>query len=529
MNRTSRRFHPLLLPLLALALFASAVPPAAANWLTRILRHADDAHPTSRAGRGVAGTFDEVGLHLKSVPGPARGRTVAVEATNEGHWRLRNADGETFTAATPEEFKRGVQLLAPIKAGDVVGHVFVMSSETLFRHNTQLKTLPADAELKVLFDGQVRGVVRRVVAGTERYYLDAGGGVHVPVTSRESVQEALWQLARPVDVADIRVLALEPGATTLLKSTRAAGTGPLTSEAVDPERLPHMMSAVARGTIVITGRIVGATLHYHPSSGPERTLMLDTLRAAAAASDVNLVVVHATSARQPGTRNWLWQRVDLTRPASPGKPTLADLVRQLTGGIPVEAQVQEVQPRRATLAFSSLAGGAGRGWTAPVGDTWRDIATEVTGTIVASGLQLHLRSREYQKELDQRIIPGISSGAQYLYIGFWVLGLFGVVVAHGWWQRIWPFEDRADYPRRSGYWVARIVRMAVFVMIFMPLVAIVSAPVALVRSVWAQLRAIYAFVSRPFRRHHEASATLQRPLSHTVAQRQHIALLIEKI
>ena len=499
MNRTSRRLHPLLLLLLALALLASAVPRADANWLTRILRHADDAHPT-RVGKGVVASFDEVGLHLSTLPGATRGRTIAVDATNEGHWRLRNAEGETFTAATPEEFRRGVQLLAPIKSGDVVGHSLVLTAEAIFRHGAQLKTLPADAELKVLFDGQVRGVVRRVVAGAERYYLDAGGGVHVPVTTREHVQEALWQLARPVELADIRVLALEPGATTLLKSSRTAGAGPLASEAVDPERLPHMMSAVARGTIVITGRIVGPTLHYRPSSGPERTLMLDTLRTAAAASDVNLVVVHSASARQPGTRNWLWQRVDLTPLASPIKPALADLVRQLTGGIPVEVQVQEVQLRRATLAFSSLAGGAGRGWTAPVGEAWRDIATEVTGTIVAGGLQLDLRSREHQRELDDRIIPGIPSSVQFVYIGFWVLGLFGFLVASGWWQRIWPLEARTDYARRSGYWAARILRQTTFVMIFMPLVALVSAPVALLRSVWQQLQALYTIVSRPFRR-----------------------------
>ena len=309
-----------------------------------------------------------------------------------------------------------------------------------------------------------------------------------------------------LDLADIRVLALEPRATTLLKRTRAVGgdAGRLASEAVDPERLPHMMSAVARGTIVITGRIVGPMLHYQPSSGPERTLMLDILRKAAAASDVNLVVVHSASARQPGTRNWLWQRVDLTQAAPPAKPTLADLVRQLTGGVPVEVDVQEVQPRRATLAFSGLAGGSGRGWTAPVGDAWRDLATEVTGTIVASGLQLHLRSREYQKELDERIIPGIPSGLQFAYIGFLVLGLFGVLVAHGWWERIWPLEARTDYPRRSGYWAARIVRTTVFVMIFMPLVALASAPIAMLKSVWEQFQALYAIISKPFRRRRAA-------------------------
>ena len=501
MNRTSRRFAPLLMIPLALVLLTYAAPRADANWLTRILRHADEGHPSTRGGRGVVGTFDELGLHLKAVQGPTRGRTIGVDATNEGHWRLRNTEGETFTAATPEEFRRGVQLLAPIKPGDVVAHIFVLTSEALFRHNAQLKTLPADAELKVLFDGLVRGVIRRVVAGAERYYLDAGDGVHVPVTTREAVQEALWQLARRLDLAEVRVLALEPGATTLLKSTRSAGVGggQLASEAVDPERLPHMLSAVARGTVVITGRIAGPMLHYHPSTGPERTLALDTLRAAAAASDVNLILVHSASARQPGTRNWLWQRVDLTQANATHQPTLADLIRHLTDGTPVEVQVQDVQPRRSTLALASLAGG-GRGWTAPVSDAWRDIATEVTGTIVASGLQLHLRSREFQRELDDRILPGIPSGVQFAYIGFFVLGLFGVRVARGWWQRVWPLEAREDYPRRVGYWAARIVRDGIFVIIFMPLVSLASAPVALLRSVWQQLQALFAILSKPFRR-----------------------------
>jgi hypothetical protein len=501
MIRTSRRYRPKLLLLLALALLAPAMSRADANWLTRILRHADDASP-KRIGKGVVGGFEDVGLHLKSLPGVTRGRTIAVDATSEGHWRLRNAEGETFTAATPDEFKRGVQLLAPIKAGDVVGHVFVLSAETIFRHNAQLKTLPADAELKVLFDGQVRGVVRRMVAGSERYYLDAGGGVHVPVTTRGPVHEALWQLARPIDLAGIRVLALEPGAKRLLKSSRAAGpdSGRLASESVDPERLPHMMSAVARGTIVITGRIVGSALHYHPSSGPERTLMLDTLRKAAAASDVNLLVVHSASARQPGTRNWLWQRVDLTRLAPPAKPALADLVRRLTDGIPVEVEVQAVQPRRVTLAFSGLAGGGGRGWTAPVGDAWRDIATEVTGTIVANGLQLHLRPREYQKELDDRIIPGIPSDIQFGYLAFLLLGVIGINVAQGWWQRIWPLEEPGDYPRRVGYWAARFVRGTIYILLFLPLVSPISAPMVALQWIWRMMTGAYSVVMYPFRR-----------------------------
>lgn len=500
MQPVTYRFHLLALCLMALALLGLAASCAEANWLTRLTRHADDIG-AKRAGKSLTG-LDEAGAHLKVLPASRRDRAIAVDATNEGHWRLRNAAGETFTAATPDELKRGLQVLVPIKAGDVAHHVLLLTTHALFRQGSELKALPADAELNALVDGHVYGLVKRTIDQSDRYYLDAGGGVHVPLISLDQVHEVLWQLARPVDLADVRVLALENGATGLLKRTRPAGTDAarIAVETVDPERLPHMFSAVARGTVVVTGRVVGPLLHFRPAAGPEQSLRLGDLRKAAAANDVNLMVIASASARQPGTRNWLWQRVDLNRLDSKvTTPTLTDFIRQLTGGTAVEARLRQMQPRRTTLTFSSLAG-SGSGWIAPVSDTWRNIAPEVTGTIVASGLELDLRSRLLQKELDLRIIPGISSNVQIGYLCLWVFGVFGFRVAQGWWRRIWPLEDRADYPRRTGYWAARIVRGAAFWIVFMPLVAVVTAPITAFQSLWRMIQLTFAAITYPFRR-----------------------------
>src|SRR5690606_37892859 len=339
--------------LLALALLA-CTPPAEANWLTRILKHADDAD-TKPGGKRLP-SIDEAGAHLKTLPAARRSRAVAVELTNEDHWRLRNAEGETFTAATPGELNHGLRVLAPLTE-EAAKQVIFLTSTTLFKDNAKLKALPPDAELNALIESRVYGVHRRLVNGAERYSLDVGGGVRIPIRSSAEVHEMLWQLARPVDLSAIRVLALEPGATGFLKRARPADPAPgrTAVEIVDPERLPHMLSAVAYGTVVITGRINGSDLQFKPSSGPERSLKLDALRRAAAEQDVNLVVIESTSARQPGTRNWFWQRVALTPLAGPRtKPTLPDLIGQLTGGVPVETDAVGISEQRTIFRLTGI-------------------------------------------------------------------------------------------------------------------------------------------------------------------------------
>jgi len=494
--------HLLMLSLFALTLHAHT--PASANWLTRILKHADDGVP-HRTVRSLT-AIEEATVHLKALPAPRRTRAVAAELTDEGHWRLRNAEDETFTAATPEELNRGLKVLAPLTE-EAAKHVVLLTGETLFKDRSKLKELPPDAEFDALLESRVYGLRRRLINGVEQYSLDVGNGVHVPIRERNQVREMLWQLARPVDLSTIRVLALEPGATGLLKRARPPDPAPgrVAVEAVDPDRLPHMLSAVARGTVVISGRMKGPVLHFRPSSGPERTLMLDDLRRAAAESDVNLVVIESASARQPGTRNWFWQRVALTPLAGPRtKPSLPDLIGQLTGGVPVETDAVSVSGLRTSFQLTGIARSAGGGWTAPVSETWRDLAPEVTGTIVASGLTLDLTSRERQRELDARFVPGIPSLVQVGYLIFFFIGLAGLGVASEWWQRLWPLEVQSDYARRSGYWTARTVRGLAFFLLFMPLVAVISAPIALVRGTWRSLVALWTILAYPFTRRRAA-------------------------
>ena len=80
---------------------------------------------------------------------------------------------------------------------------------------------------------------------------------------------------------------------------------------VDPYKLPAALSSVRGQTVLVTGRVDGDVLRFNPPKGAESSIVLKDLTAAAEAADVNLVVLDQTAGRQPGGRNWLWQRVEV--------------------------------------------------------------------------------------------------------------------------------------------------------------------------------------------------------------------------
>jgi hypothetical protein len=120
----------------------------------------------------------------------------------------------------------------------------------------------------------------------------------------------------------------------------------------------------------------------------------------------------------------------------------------------------------------------------PVGDLFSGIVSDVTGRVITTGLEASVRSSERQTELDQRLIPGIPSDLQAGYLVLVLLGLFGVPISRTWWRRLWPPEVAIEYAGRAGYWAARAVRGSVFLLLFLPLTAPVTAPLNL----WRQVR-----------------------------------------
>ena len=246
------------------------------------------------------------------------------------------------------------------------------------------------------------------------------------------------------------------------------------------------MGPIRGQTALVTGRVDGELLYFKPASGPERSLLLRDLTAAAEAADVNLVIFKSSAARQPGARNWLWQRVEVRGlDAALQRASLADFLDALGGSggrMAVTATPQGALRTRLDIRPAPDLGPAPV--TSPIADIFTDVVSELAGKVVTSGIDASLPSAERQRELDDRIIPGVPSLLQFAYIGSLVLGLFGLPVARGWWQRLWPAEQRQDYASRFAYIAAWTVRGGIMLLVFVPLVAVASVPVQAVLSLW---------------------------------------------
>jgi hypothetical protein len=481
--------------LCAALLLAVAAPVAQANWLSELARVAGDTGTVaaSRVARLGIASLDRAAAHIKALPTVTKGAALAAHATPEGHWKFVNREGEVFTAGTPDELQRAVPTLLPDAPRDTKLALY-LTEDTVFDERALLKDLPEGAALHVVVGNDSYPLVRTVGEGGA-LFAEVRPHLKVALTDADLFREAVAQLERPLSRASIRTLALEPGGPAALSSSPRLepGTKAALVDRIDPAELPNALRSVRGQTVLVTGRVEDNLLHFKPESLPEQTLkILDVIRAAEA-GDVNLMILHTPAPRQPGGRNWLWQRIAVDG--------LDDALKRATFGDFLDALGASRGAFRVTVARdgggrvvirAAPEGANAEPITGVVGEWFATVASNLTGNVITSAVEVHARDEARQEELDRRIVPFIPSDYQFVYIAGLVAGVMGWSVARAWWERLWPAEERAEYSSAVGYRAAQAARLLLFVLVFLPLA---GAPALLV-SLSLQL---FGVVLLPFR------------------------------
>lgn len=484
----------LLLAASAVVLSVLVVMPSSiayANFLTKILREVGEVG--SKAGKHGIDTLDNAASVVRKLPEGEGIAALAVHGTPEGHWVFVNRKGDQFTAGTKEELSRVPGTLLD-EAEQSKSLSLYLTEDTLFEGTAPLSHLPDGAKLHIVSGKTAYPLVKRTSAA-RGYVAQIRPDIHISLESKALFDEAVFRLTRTLNPSGFRLLAFEPGGPKQLSSVPAYD--PVShrrlAEAVDPAVLSSALKKLKGQTAIVTGEVNGQNLRFYSASGYAGELPIADIRAAARNCDVNLIVLRSNSATQPGAKNWLWQtvRIDGLETAL-NRPTLADVLQSLT-------------VRSGPLDVSADAGGKGRiiiharpgagvesGAGSHIGG-WVDVLTEQTaGTIATNGIDAYMRNKNREQEYSSRIIPGIPSDWQILYMISFIAGLIGFGVVRQWFRAIWPLEQRAEYAGAFGYQAARGVRAMAFLIIFMPLAGIPGL-------IWSFLRPVVTILLWPFK------------------------------
>lgn len=476
----------------ALLLSVSPALMADAGWLSRLGRGAAEVGEAgAKAGKYGIAALDNAAEFVAKLPPMAKGVPLAAHATPEGHWKFVNKDGDVFTAGTADELSRVTATLAPSLGADGKLALY-LSEDTVFGQRARLKDLPSDAELHVVVDQDSYRLSRHGSGGGEKLLAEVRDNLVVELSDRDMFEEAVFQLGRPLNKSNIRVLALEPGGPGRLDSVPRFDPATKTAlvDAIDPAALPAALATLKGQTVLVTGRVEGDALHFRPVSGPEQTTKLGELRAAASAGDVNLVILESASPLQPGGRNWLWQKIAVGGlDEALKRASFADFLNALgasRGQLTVSA-ARDGMGR--TLLTAVPTGQAATPLTGVLGDWVGGVTDNVLGNVAVQGVSAFLRDGDRQRELDLRLIPGIPSWIQICYLAGIAAGVLGWSVARGWWARIWPPEGREDYGNAIGFRAAQGARFLAFVLAFLPVAGSFAFFWTLTLQLWHMLTA----------------------------------------
>ncbi len=488
------------LVLAACLVFAICAGPAAANWLTHILKEAGEAG--GKAGTHAhpnLGAASKAAKHLGDLADAPKG-ALAAHATPEGHWTFVNREGQTFTAGTADELKRVGTALTP-DAGDTKLTLY-LSEDSVFANRQHLDKLPKDADLHVVTDHGAFPVVR--TGGGQSLALKLKPNLSIDLADRGLFEETLSYLSRPLNKSGIRTIALEPGGSNLLPAAPRfdAATKSALVDKLDPVHLNRAFSGIRGQTAVMVGRIDNGKLFFKPQSGAEMSRDVEELLSAARQNDVNLVLLHAETPLQPGGRNWLWQKIELGgfEDAISGK-TFGDFLDGLAA-------------RRAPMSISATREGQGRvrisaladesGVVSSVQPAMYDVIGHITGEVVTKAAEIHVRDDSSQREIDGQLIPGIPTYIQIPYLIGIVAGILGWATSRGWWSRIWAPRPRAEGQGRVAHWLRSVPNLLAYLLLFLPIAGMPAFAWHAMKQFWASVTAPFRWLWSKLRRRVEA-------------------------
>jgi len=491
--------------IVALLLGVLACNDAHADWLTSLGEIAAESGKVGKLAGEVSVGLEGAARLIAKLPAAAQKGAVAAEALDGGAWRFRNAAGDVITATGPEGVRGALTGLAPDLASSGGGLSVYLSEDAAFTGATSLEAFPNGSRLHVLVEDTPYPLLRTGRGKDARMFVELDNNVIVAMADQSLFSDTIWQLKRPLGKSGIRIASLDTGGPGFLPAVGKRGSEGLPqAEAVDAAMFGSALSAMRGQTLIVTGKIDGEALRFTGISRRSGTVPIADLMQAAQRQDVNLLLLDAATAKQPGGTTWLWQQRGITHlDTAMAEASLGDFIAALgsdQGRMQIAADWGDSGHLRLTASPARADAPAASGEVASPGVGERalnfgaELTKEIAGQIVPNSAAASLNNRETQWDLDYRLIPGIPAGVQIGFAISWVTGLLGYSQARWWWR----FLTRTR--KKTPAWPWRLLYESGYWLIFTPLIGPLALAGVLLWSTVEQFLGLWRLLTWPFRR-----------------------------
>ncbi|MDH3712240.1 MAG: hypothetical protein OET44_00150 [Gammaproteobacteria bacterium] len=354
-----------------------------------------------------------------------------------------------------------------------------VQDEQLFSHRVRLASLPDNLALRVVHRRKKIYPLHRTGGILQ---VEARPHVLIDTTTLRDLDEILFRMERVLNRASLRLLKVVPETTGTLPSLPGqVATRAPEPQAIDPGKFRESLRALRGQTAVLTGRIEnGLLLTQSRRGGDMSRLPLAEIRRAAREADVNLIVLDANTPLQPGGGGWLGKRRSKTLDAAFQANTSGEFMAALARPhAPIKLRAESNGSRH--IAISAV-------------NRRPDVEINAGNTsdieLIAHGLHLLTRTREFEQEHDSRLVWWLPS---YVPVAFALNAAAGVlawsVAYREWWVKIWPPPVSRNWFRRN---VLAGTRLIIFVVLFLPLLGGVAL-------LWMVLRIVLVILMIPVR------------------------------
>jgi hypothetical protein len=377
-----------------------------------------------------------------------------------------------------------------------------LSEESVFENRVSLNELPQDTDLHVVTDAGSFPVSRKGSGDAAIVSARIRSNISTVLTDRALFDETVAYLGRSMNKLNIRTIAIESDAPGLLLSapTLDVETKVPLVDRLEPSQLAQAFRPIRGQTALIIGRVENGKIFFEASNGTDVSRDIDEFVRAARQNDVSLVILQTDTTRQPGGRNWLWQRIevdglnDAARTATFGD--FLDVLAAKRGGFDLTAS-RETSGRIQIVANPS---DAASGISNQASTALAETLSHFTGEVIAKAVDIHGRDQSAETESDAEIIPGIPSYIQIPYAISFLAGLMSLPMLRRWWERVWPQHVADAGAGRGIKIVTGLPRQLAFILAFIPVAGLPALIWQSALQTWATALAPFKWIYRRFLR-----------------------------